>query len=161
MNSTLLSPDGIKIEVKSAAYLQSWSQQHLSKINFSIKAARYWDSLTNTQAATPARHADVYIFCLLKHKDQYSLDPMNLDQWEFYVVATSTINNYKRSQTSITLQSLDKLTTPVTYDKLGLTIIDIDHNRRLYDAFSLVAEDREEVNTQYAIPAQCKVVTAE
>src|ERR1700761_545099 len=30
--------DGIKIEVKSAAYIQTWFQRELSKISFSIKA---------------------------------------------------------------------------------------------------------------------------
>jgi hypothetical protein len=38
----LESPEGIKIEVKSAAYLQSWSQLKLSNICFSIRPSRYW-----------------------------------------------------------------------------------------------------------------------
>jgi hypothetical protein len=120
----LTSPEGIKIEVKSASYLQSWFQHDFSKINFSIKAARRWDSSTNKQAETPTRQSDVYVFCLLKHKDQATLNPMNLDQWEFYVVATSTINNYKRSDSSITLKSLNGLTSPIAYDQLRQTIIE-------------------------------------
>ena len=77
----LISPEGIKIEVKSAAYIQSWAQKDLSKISFSIKAARYWDRSTNIQDPTPSRPSDFYVFCLLKHQDQPTLDPMNLDQW--------------------------------------------------------------------------------
>lgn len=42
----LITPDGIKIEVKSAAYVQSWFQRVLSTISFSTKAALYWDSET-------------------------------------------------------------------------------------------------------------------
>ncbi len=48
----LISPEGIKIEVKSASYLQSWFQRNFSLISFSIKAARYWDSATNKQGKT-------------------------------------------------------------------------------------------------------------
>jgi hypothetical protein len=33
----LLTPSGIKIEVKSAAYLQLWEKKKLSKISFSTK----------------------------------------------------------------------------------------------------------------------------
>lgn len=125
----LISPEGIKIEVKSAAYIQSWFQHDFSKINFSIKAARYWDRSTNVQHPTPTRHSDVYVFCLLKHQDQPTLDPMNLDQWEFYVVSTLEISNYKRSQSSITLKSLQNLTQSVKYSELRQAIL--DQNQRL------------------------------
>jgi hypothetical protein len=39
----LITSTGIRIEVKSSAYLQSWSQKRLSTISFSISPARYWD----------------------------------------------------------------------------------------------------------------------
>jgi hypothetical protein len=120
----LTSPEGIKIEVKSASYLQSWFQRDFSKISFSIKEARHWDSLTNKQASTASRQSDVYVFCLLKHKDQGTLNPMNIEQWEFYVLSTLAISNYKRSKSSITLKSLQNLTPPITYDKLRQVIID-------------------------------------
>jgi hypothetical protein len=124
----LTSPEGIKIEVKSASYIQSWFQKKFSTISFSIKPARLWDSLTNKQAATPARHSDVYVFCLLKHQEQTTLNPMNLDQWVFYVTSILTIANYERSDSSITLKSLQKLTNAVSYDQLRQTIIDRHNN---------------------------------
>ena len=40
----LKTPKGKRIEVKSAAYLQSWSQKELSKISFSIRPSRKWNS---------------------------------------------------------------------------------------------------------------------
>lgn len=114
----LITEEGIKIEVKSSSYIQTWYQNDFSKIRFSIKAVRSWDSSTNVISTTPQRHSDIYVFCLLKHKDQATIDPLNLDQWEFYVVPTDTINNYKRSESSITLNSLQKLTDAVSYEKL-------------------------------------------
>ena len=79
----LTSPEGIKVEVKSSAYLQTWEQKDFSKISFSIRAARSWNSITNEMAETPSRESDVYVFCLLKHKDQATLNPLNLEQWDF------------------------------------------------------------------------------
>jgi hypothetical protein len=118
----LISPDGIKIEIKSAAYLQSWFQKKLSLISFSIKPALYWDGATNVQSKTKARHADVYVMCLLETKDQEKIDPLDLEQWKFYVLSVDAVNNYKRSQMSITLNSLEKLTSPVCYDELDQEI---------------------------------------
>jgi hypothetical protein len=114
--------DGIKLEIKSAAYIQSWFQRTLSKISFSIKPALYWDGKTNKLSAEKRRHADVYVFCLLHHTDKQTIDPLNLNHWEFYVVATKELNEYTRSQYSITLKSLQRLTNAVSYDLLCETI---------------------------------------
>lgn len=118
----LETSDGIKIEVKSAAYLQSWFQQALSKISFRTKATLSWDSITNIQAEIARRSADVYVFCLLHHENKLTVDPLNLDHWKFYVLSTEELNNYTRSQHSITLKSLQGLTNAVEYDKLDQEI---------------------------------------
>jgi hypothetical protein len=120
----LETPEGIKIEVKSAAYLQSWFQRSLSKISFSTKAALYWDSATNQQSNIKKRHADVYVFCLLHHCDKSTIDALNLNHWEFYVLSTAELNNYTRSQHSITLKSLQGLCGAVCYDKLKTAIVE-------------------------------------
>jgi hypothetical protein len=118
------SPEGIKIEIKSASYLQSWAQNDFSKINFTIKPTLHWDAQTNKQGNEYIRESDVYVFCLLKHKEQHSIDPLNLDQWEFYVLSTKKdINNYKRSKYSITLKSLKNLTYAIDYSKLYNEVI--------------------------------------
>ena len=113
-----LTPEGIKVEVKSAAYVQSWNQGKPSTIMFSIRASRYWDSETNTQGEESKRHADVYVFCLLKHRDKNTINPLALEQWEFHVLSTKELDGYRRSKVSITLKSLQKLSSPVTYDLL-------------------------------------------
>ncbi|OPZ14963.1 MAG: hypothetical protein BWZ06_00590 [Bacteroidetes bacterium ADurb.BinA261] len=114
----LITDDGIKIEVKSAAYIQSWDQKRFSTISFSIKPTKYWDAETNIYRDEPKRHADVYVFCLLKHKDKNTIDPLKLEQWDFYVLPTYRLDNYQRSQSSITINSLEKLTNPKKYSEL-------------------------------------------
>ncbi|MEJ6980532.1 VRR-NUC domain-containing protein [Pedobacter sp. P351] len=114
----LETSDGIKIEVKSAAYIQSWFQSSLSKISFSTKASLAWDSLTNIQSTVKSRSADVYVFCLLHHDIKHTVDPLDLNHWEFYVLSTAELNNYTRSQHSISLKSLRGLTSAIQYDQL-------------------------------------------
>jgi hypothetical protein len=111
----LETKDNIKLEVKSAAYLQAWLQKELSSISFSTKLHRHLSSSLKEDKITPRRHADVYIFCLLIHKDKLTVNPLNMNQWEFYVLATKELNAYKRSQHSITLKSLQTLTSNVSY----------------------------------------------
>ena len=69
----LQTESGIKIEVKSAAYVQSWHQNKLSTISFGVRATRSWNAETNRQASRATRDADVYVFALLAHKDKWSL----------------------------------------------------------------------------------------
>lgn len=105
----LYDPRGFPVEVKSSAYIQSWTQNEYSKISFSYPATQSWDAKTNTQSEEKSRMAHVYVFALLKHKNQETLNPLDVSQWEFYVVSTITLDRRKRSQSSITLKSLQDL----------------------------------------------------
>lgn len=115
----LKTPDGIKVEVKSAAYVQSWFQKKLSQISFVVPPRRGWDAETNKVEQEVKRHADVYVLALLVHQDKSSINPLDLSQWEFYVIPTGKLNGRTRSQYSITLKSLKQLCpTPVTFNGL-------------------------------------------
>ncbi len=118
----IITEEGIKIEVKSASYIQSWNQDKFSTISFSIKPARHWETGTKRYRGNPKRHAEVYVFCHLKHKDQNTIDPLKMEQWDFYILPTYRIDNYERSQSSITLNSLQKLTEPKKYAELNFEI---------------------------------------
>lgn len=105
----VISPEGIRIEVKSSAYLQTWKQEKLSRIQFDIAPKNAWDSVENSYASQRIRSADVYVFCLFNSKDPDTVNPMDLAQWEFYVLATSVLNELVPKQKSISLTSLQKL----------------------------------------------------
>lgn len=100
---------GLKIEVKSAAYIQSWFQKKLSPITFSIRSTLAWDHETNLRAKVKKRQADIYVFCLLHHKDKDTINPMDLSQWTFYVISTSQLERELPERKSITLGKLTKL----------------------------------------------------
>lgn len=118
----LETPEGIKVEVKSAAFLQSWSQASYSQVSFSIKESQIWDADTNKFSNSRKRHADVYVFCLLNHMDKRTVDPMNLDQWEFYVLPTDLISKKIVGSKSISLSKLRSMVDSVSYDDLANTI---------------------------------------
>ncbi|WP_105172250.1 hypothetical protein [Pseudoalteromonas sp. T1lg24] len=117
------TPEGIKVEVKSGAYIQSWEQKRHSTIQFSIRPSQGWDSESNERNSEVRRQADIYVFCLLKHKDQSSINPLNLEQWEFYVLPTNTLDQSVGAQKTITLNSLEKLNPiKVNYGELHASI---------------------------------------
>lgn len=116
----LTTSEGIRIEVKSAAYLQSWNQpKGLSQITFGIRETRKWDSESNVQAVVKSRSADVYVFCLLHHTDKASVDPLDLRQWTFFVMSNRELDAYTRSRHSITLKSLRTVAREVDFQGLG------------------------------------------
>lgn len=99
----------VKIEVKSAAYIQAWNQKEYSNISFNIYPAHAWDPNTNEFSGERKRWSDVYVFCVLAHKDQATLDPLDLDQWDFYVLPTKVLNKQCPEQKTIALSSLLRL----------------------------------------------------
>ncbi|MBT3240064.1 MAG: hypothetical protein HON98_05050 [Chloroflexi bacterium] len=105
----LETKDGVKLEIKSAAYLQSWEQKELSAISFGIAPTQGWNASTNEYSNEVKRQADIYIFCLLHHKDKLTLNPLDLDQWTIYLLPTKILNEKIPMQKTIRLSSLLKL----------------------------------------------------
>ncbi|MCR6711425.1 MAG: hypothetical protein NVV57_01475 [Demequina sp.] len=122
----VVDPNGITIEVKSAAYLQAWDQRALSKITFLVKPTA---SPVVVLGETPvvSRRSHVWVFALLHHTDQETLDPLDLTQWTFWVVPTPWLDARERSQHSIGLLSLkaSPFGAPVTFGALASTITSV------------------------------------
>ena len=115
----LEAPSGIKVEVKSSAYLQSWHQTTVSAPSFSIRKAKEWSPETNEFGEERRRHSDVYVFCLLAYKgDKRLLDPLDLSQWEFYVVKTFEIDRIFGERSSISINRVKDLSLAHSVDSL-------------------------------------------
>jgi len=104
----LKTDEGIKIEVKSAAYIQAWKQNKYSSISFGIKPTCMLLE-NNNFSQVKTRQADIYIFCLLEHKEQATIDPMKLDQWIFYILTTKTLNEKFPNQNSISISTIETI----------------------------------------------------
>ncbi len=123
----LKTKNGLKIEIKSSSYLQSWEQKEFSKIIFGIQQT----GKTQSNNSERTRKSDIYIFCVLSHKDKNSVDPLNLSQWDFYILETKILNEKVKTQKSITLSSLLRLNPiKIKYDSLKAEIEQIENGNR-------------------------------
>lgn len=114
---------GVCVEVKSSGYIQSWEQKKLSEIVFNVPQTIGWDREKNTYGQERKRQADVYIFCVHKHKEQETADPLNLNQWDFYVLDTKTLDKKINKQKTLTLKKLIALgAISTTYEHLNETV---------------------------------------
>lgn len=98
--------NGIKVEVKSSAYLQTWKQKKYTKPLFGINKTKAWNYIENVYDDETKRQADIYVFALLAHKDKSSVNPLDINQWEFYVLSTEKLNKVMGDCKTI---SLDKI----------------------------------------------------
>lgn len=116
----LTTPEGIKVEVKSSAYLQSWAQEKKSTLSFSIPETSAWDYETGRFAVSRQRQADVYVFCVFTTVDPNAADPLDKAQWDFYVAPTSRVNEALGNQKTVTLSSLKQRVAPQKVTFTGL-----------------------------------------
>ena len=104
----MITKEGVKIEIKSGAYIQTWKQKKYSNISFSISKTA--GSKENPKFnGTHQRWSDFYIFCLLDCKNQKDINSMKLEQWTFFVLKTEVLNEKVKNQKSIGINSLMKL----------------------------------------------------
>lgn len=102
----LTTPSGITVEVKSSSPWQSWFQKVPSVVQFAIRPTRAWDATTNELAIEARRQANVYVFAVLQCDEKSQLDPLDCDQWSFYVLPASTLNERFVAQKMVTLNTL-------------------------------------------------------
>lgn len=119
--------DDVTIEVKSAAYIQSWAQRGLSTPCFSIRPTRAWDSKTNVLSGKIKRQAKVYVLCILANSDRTTINALDVDQWIFYVLPTSVLNETYGDQKTLSLGALQTTgVKPARYYELREGIDNLD-----------------------------------
>ena len=113
----LLTDYGCKIEVKTSAHRQTWSQSKTSPSIFDIGCKVDLDS----DSPDAIRHSDVYVFCVVNNDDP-SDSLLDLSKWDFYVVATADLNVIAGNQKTISLNALKKRLPFVATGYTGLSI---------------------------------------
>ncbi|MCY3783413.1 MAG: hypothetical protein OXG79_06470 [Chloroflexi bacterium] len=125
-NYDLTSTHEVRIEVKSAAYVQYWRQARESTPTFDIAKTLAFDPETDQFSDTPTRSADVYVFCLHTHRASdpvEAIDPLNVSQWEFYVLSTAALEDHFGDQKTVRLGSLYRIgARPVRFEDLGSAV---------------------------------------
>jgi hypothetical protein len=105
----LKTSDGTTVEVKSASYIQSWVQRRDSIITFDVRPTLGWDPDTAKFGTLRRRQSDAYVFALVENRDRTSIDPLNVEQWVFHVIATRVLDTNLGSQKSLSLERLHRL----------------------------------------------------
>ena len=119
---------GLKIEVKETSYYHSFNKD--GKISqqrsFGIAKANGSYDPENSGNTELRRQNDVYVFCLNIGYTKEESYPLNLNNWEFYIVPTDVIDDNCGDNKKISLNKIKKLGyKPIQYDKIKTTIDDI------------------------------------
>ncbi len=106
--------DGVRLEVKQSAYLQSWASNPSSKVkpSFDVRGRTgRWEGATWVDDV--GRPAHLYLFCYHERQDD-SADHRDPSQWRFYIVPTESLPPVKR----IGIASVRRLAARCTFDEL-------------------------------------------
>ena len=117
-----------RIEVKSAAYIQSWNPHPGTspRITFSIAPARLPDETGDFKADAPMqRNSDVYVFTVYTAKEK-GRNILDMSLWEFYVAKTSALDSKYGNRKTVSLANLvkDFSLTAVPFSGLCQAIVD-------------------------------------
>lgn len=114
------TPAGVKIEVKASGYLQAWAQRRHSAISFSGLRAKTWTPQAG-YAPQASYNADVYVFCVQTARTHDEYNPLDVKQWDFYVMPRETL--VTTGLASMTLSGVRALVgEAVRFDDLGKAI---------------------------------------
>lgn len=107
---------GKRIEVKETSYYHSWQDGKISSVRtFDIHKAyaRYKDNSTELR-----RNNDIYVFCLNTGTNRETSNPLCMENWEFYVVATSVINAECKDQKRVALGRIRQFAKACRFEEL-------------------------------------------
>ena len=113
--------DGIRIEVKSAAYLQAWTTPRHSRISFGRLSGIAWDADTGKWDTARTYRADVYVFAIQTAREHSLFDPLDVAQWEFWVADQAAVK--ARGVRSLSLAGVKALAKgPLEYKDLPVAV---------------------------------------
>jgi hypothetical protein len=120
----------IRIEVKESSYYHAWNKDDKVSMsrNFGITKANSQYEQPNKENKYE-RQNDIYVFCLNTGFTKNDAYPLNLNNWEFYIIPTSIINEKCKDNKTISLVKIKKLGyAPIPYDKIKEEIDNIIDN---------------------------------
>ena len=123
-----------RIEVKETSYYHPWneggkiSQQRSFGITKANSNYEHPDEPNRFE-----RQNDIYIFCVVNGETREASNPLILDNWDFYVVPTSVINEKSKDNKTISLNRIRTLGfKPTRFNNLRREVdIIIDANKKL------------------------------
>lgn len=115
----VVTPSGLTVECKSSAYLQAWDQRTHSTITFGGLKAKRWTP-QHGYSDEKTFNADVYVFCLQTARNHEDYDPLDVNQWRFYVLSRSTVS--RLGFESLSLRRVEAEASALHYAELAPAI---------------------------------------
>lgn len=100
---------GKRIEVKETGYFHSFNEDGKVSQQRTFGIPKAYTKYKNNKS-TYERQNDVYIFCLNTGNTKEESNPLELDHWRFWVVATATINHLCENNKTISLGRIKTIT---------------------------------------------------
>jgi hypothetical protein len=114
--------DGVKLEVKQSAALQTWTTKAPSRGTFDI-ARRTGHWIGNEWNKGLRRYGDIYIFARHPVSDRQGADHRNPHQWRFYVVSETSL--VLANQKTITLSAVERLVSSVGFEEVARKVDEV------------------------------------
>ena len=92
---------------------------------FDISKKKGIDAKKEDSLTFKNREADLYIFNFHKEKVVKKADVLEIDQWDFYIVLTSVLDEHYPNKNKIGLRSLSKIATKVKHERIKSIIDDL------------------------------------
>lgn len=123
-----------KVALRTSAYVEHWKQKRPKRLSFDISPKKGLDAKTEESVTFRNRHPEIYIFAVLTEKDLKKIDVLNLDQWQFYVLRTNTLDKHHYDTRKLGIRALQKLASPISINRIKPIlddIVDLDLSERL------------------------------
>lgn len=132
-NSDIITPDGIRLEVKASAFWQSWKlvnedgtikdlkgeeliPKNVSTIRFTGLIGR--DSVSDQWKGDSGYKSEIYVFCFQNEKNPLIWNALDMNQWEFYIFDVKELMKF--SGKSVSLKKLREHQAPHTAHSLKI-----------------------------------------
>lgn len=96
-----------EIEVKSCSATSK-------RISFDI--ARRTRYSPQTKWRDKRRRSSLYVFCLINEQREEYINPLDLNQWEFYIISTANIEHTFGEQKTVGLEAIKPMSIQTKYD---------------------------------------------
>ena len=132
----------------------------MSALSFGIQPTFGWDSATNTYSKELTRQSDIYVFCVHKHTDQDTVNPLDIAQWDFYLLPTRILNEKAGAQKRANLASRLKMgAEKCDFEHIHARIVELIQKGKIETpALLSVAADLQPGSTQIHITVMPEIL---
>lgn len=108
-----------RIEIKQTSYYHPWNED--GKIS---NQRVFGITMANSNYEKPEeenkfeRQNDIYVFCLNSGTTKETANPLNISNWEFYIIPTKIINELCGKNKTISLNKVRKITQKIEYKNI-------------------------------------------